>query len=80
MNVYHVVNRNKLAKPKIVIENVVSVQIDYYIYEITVFALEFIKIILKLPWPSSALHFDVLRGGTISWWWINDWYFVKHQS
>lgn len=30
MNVYHVINRNKFAKPKIVIENVVSIKFHYY--------------------------------------------------
>lgn len=30
MNVYHVINRNKFAKPKIVIENVVSPIFFYY--------------------------------------------------
>lgn len=35
MNMYHVINRNKFAKPKIVIENVVSIKFQYYyIYHI----------------------------------------------
>lgn len=34
MNVYHVINRNKFAKPKIVIENVVSIKFHNFTFTI----------------------------------------------
>lgn len=63
MNVYHVVNRNKLAKPKIIIENVVSIQFYYYNINYIncnmVLELKFNESTFNLCARNIVLHFDV---------------------